>query len=58
MFATQCNILRTAISGETIMSVRKRVWTTRKGETKEAWIVDYVDQQGDRHIHTLGYSEQ
>jgi len=24
------------------MSVRKRVWTTRKGERKEAWIVDYA----------------
>jgi len=35
------------------MSVRKRVWTTRKGETKEAWIVDYTDQEGDRHIETF-----
>jgi integrase len=35
------------------MSVRKRVWTTRKGETKEAWVVDYVDSQGDRHIQTF-----
>ena len=35
------------------MSVRKRVWTTSKGETKEAWIVDYVDQQGHRHIQTF-----
>ena len=35
------------------MSVRKRVWTTRSGETKEAWIVDYTDQQGDRHIQTF-----
>ena len=35
------------------MSVRKRKWTTRRGETKEAWLVDYVDQQGDRHIHTF-----
>jgi hypothetical protein len=32
-----------------IMSVRKRKWTTSKGEAKEAWIVDYVDQQGERH---------
>jgi integrase len=24
-----------------------------KGEAKEAWIVDYVDQQGDRHIETF-----
>jgi integrase len=25
-----------------IMSVRKREWITRKGEAKEAWVVDYV----------------
>src|SRR5690348_5618325 len=36
------------------MSVRKRQWTTRKGEVKEAWIVDYVDSDGDRHIETFG----
>ncbi len=36
------------------MSVRKREWTTRRGEKKEAWIVDYVDQDGDRHIATFG----
>jgi integrase len=35
------------------MSVRKRKWITRSGEAKEAWIVDYVDQQGDRHIETF-----
>lgn len=35
------------------MSVRKRTWTTRKGEAKEAWIVDYVDADGDRHIETF-----
>jgi integrase len=35
------------------MSVRKRTWRTSKGEAKEAWIVDYVDQQGDRHIETF-----
>jgi integrase len=35
------------------MSVRKRTWTTAKGEAKEAWIVDYVDQEGDRHIETF-----
>jgi integrase len=32
------------------MSVRKRRWTTAKGEAREAWIVDYVDQHGARHI--------
>jgi integrase len=35
------------------MSVRKRVWTTRRGEQKEAWIADYVDQQGERHIQSF-----
>jgi integrase len=35
------------------MSVRKRKWTTAKGEAREAWIVDYVDQHGDRHIETF-----
>jgi integrase len=35
------------------MSVRKRSWTTRKGERKESWIVDYIDQSGDRHIQTF-----
>jgi integrase len=35
------------------MSVRKRVWTTRRGERKEAWVVDYTDQDGDRHIETF-----
>ena len=35
------------------MSVRKRKWITRRGEAKEAWIVDYTDQQGDRHIRTF-----
>jgi len=35
------------------MSVRKRKWKTSKGEAKEAWIVDYFDQDGDRHIETF-----
>jgi integrase len=35
------------------MSVRKRKWTTRLGEVKEAWVVDYTDQQGERHIETF-----
>ena len=34
------------------MSVRKRKWTTRSGEAKEAWIVDYL-QDGERHIETF-----
>ena len=35
------------------MAVRKRTWTTAKGEQREAWIVDYRDKQGDRHIETF-----
>jgi integrase len=32
------------------VSVRKRKWKTSKGEEKEAWVVDYVDQHGKRHL--------
>jgi integrase len=35
------------------MSVRKRAWTTSKGLEKEAWVVDYVDQTGDRRLKTF-----
>jgi len=35
------------------MSVRKRKWTTNKGEEREAWIVDYADQQGIRRLKTF-----
>jgi integrase len=35
------------------MSVRKRTWVTAKGETKEAWVVDYVDQAAKRHLRTF-----
>jgi integrase len=35
------------------MSVRKREWNTSKGEQKEAWVADYVDQSGRRHIKTF-----
>jgi integrase len=34
------------------MSVRKRSWQS-KGETKTAWVVDYRDQRGRRHIKTF-----
>jgi integrase len=30
------------------MSVRKRTWKTAQGQQKECWIVDYVDQHGER----------
>jgi integrase len=35
------------------MAVRKRQWKTRTGEEKTAWIVDYTDQHGKRHIQTF-----
>ena len=35
------------------MSVRRRQWVSPMGEPKEAWIVDYRDQHGDRHIKTF-----
>jgi integrase len=35
------------------MSVRKRAWKTRAGEQREAWVVDYTDADGDRHIETF-----
>jgi integrase len=35
------------------MSVRKRSWKTPGGEAREAWVVDYVDQHGERHLKTF-----
>ena len=35
------------------MSVRKRKWTTSLGEPREAWVVDYTDQDADRVIKTF-----
>jgi integrase len=35
------------------MSVRKRKWTTKAGEAREVWIVDYADAKGERHIETF-----
>jgi integrase len=40
------------------MSVRKRKWITRSGEEREAWVVDYVDQQGERHIETFAKKKE
>jgi integrase len=39
------------------MSVRKRTWTTAKGE-REAWLVDYADQNGERHIQTFSRKKE
>jgi integrase len=35
------------------MAVRQRIWKTKAGETREAWIVDYADADGERHIKTF-----
>jgi integrase len=35
------------------MSVRKRSWITGRGEAREAWVVDYSDQLGKRHLKTF-----
>jgi integrase len=35
------------------MSVRKRVWSTQAGPQREAWVVDYMDQQGKRRLKTF-----
>ncbi len=35
------------------MAVRKRTWKNAKGEAKTAWIVDYHDANGERHIQTF-----
>jgi integrase len=35
------------------VSVRKRAWTTAKGEIKIAWVVDYGDNAGKRRLKTF-----
>jgi integrase len=35
------------------MSVRKRTWTTAKGEQRTAWVADFSDQHGNRQIKTF-----
>ena len=35
------------------MSVRKREWVTHKGESKQAWVADFVDGAGRRQIRTF-----
>jgi len=35
------------------MSIRRRSWRTKSGQAREAWIFDYVDQAGARHIETF-----
>jgi integrase len=35
------------------MAIRQRKWRTESGEDREAWIVDYRDRDGKRHIETF-----
>ena len=38
--------------GTVVASIRKRTWKSG-GEEKTAWIADYFDQSGKRHIKTF-----
>src|SRR5215467_16124778 len=44
---------RTCNGGRIAVSVRKRSWIAPDGEHKEAWVIDYRDQPGGRHIKTF-----
>ena len=39
------------------MSIRKRIWES-KGEKKTAWVVDYVDQHGQRRLKTFDLKKE
>jgi integrase len=41
------------------MSVRKRKWKVKStGEIKESWVVDYVDQTGERRLKTFATKKE
>lgn len=40
------------------MSVRKRKWVNKEGIENEAWVVDYVDQRGGRHLKTFSRKKE
>jgi integrase len=40
------------------VSVRKREWTTPKGDAKAAWVVDYRDVSGKRHLKTFAKKKE
>jgi integrase len=40
------------------MSVRKRTWKTKAGETKESWIVDYKDRAKNRVMRTFSLKKE
>ena len=47
-----CDILRTAHRGPDHVGAQAQM-DDAQGEAKEAWIVDYIDQDGERHIETF-----
>ena len=40
------------------MSIRKRTWTTAKGQEKTAWVTDYVDGKGVRRLKTFARKKE
>jgi integrase len=34
------------------MAVRRRIWANKRGDRREAWVLDYYDQRGQRHTET------
>lgn len=40
------------------MSIRRRTWTTSKGEEKTAWAVDYRDQSGKRRLKAFSRKKE
>src|SRR5262245_8556261 len=40
------------------VSVRKRVWNSRRNGRQEAWVVDYADQQGKRRLKTFALKRE
>ena len=35
------------------MAVWKRRWKTKLGEEREAWVMEYSDGKGNRHLETF-----
>jgi len=40
------------------MSIRKRTWTTAKGDEKAAWVVNYTDAKGARRLKTFSKKKE
>ncbi len=49
--------LNSSVAGH-MASVRKREWTSPKGEAKSAWVVDYFDQAGKRRLKTFARKKE